>query len=89
MLAHASVGYPAWTMPNVAILDKLGLNDRVIARTPKQGKRRKMAHDRQPPKGYIACFDPNVREDGTIQPRVLKDAEVRACETRFGEKVGL
>lgn len=51
VLAHSSVGYPAWTMPDVATIDKLGLNDRVIARTPNQGKRRKMAHDRAPPPG--------------------------------------
>lgn len=89
VLAHTSVGYPAWTMPNVAILDKLGLNDRVIARTPKQGKRRKMAHDRRPPKGYVECFDPNVSDNATVRPRVLTDADVRACEARFGEKVGL
>jgi arabinofuranosyltransferase len=61
----------------------------VIARIPKQGKRRKMAHDRQPPKGYIECFEPNVAEDGTVRPRVLTDADVQACEARFGEKVGL
>lgn len=89
VLAHSSVGYPAWTLPDVAIIDRLGLNDRVIARTPKKSKRRKMAHDRAPPPGYVACFRPNVSEDGTLTPRVLTEADVRACEARYGEAVGL
>lgn len=88
ILAHSSVGYPAWTMPNVYILDKLGLNDRVIARTPKTSVWRQMAHDRDPPPGYVACFRPNVeRTDDGMRVRTrqnpLTAAGVRACEAKF------
>jgi arabinofuranosyltransferase len=55
------VGVPSWVLPNVAILDKFGLNDYVIARTPVPADRvRYMAHSRQAPPGYIESFRPNV-----------------------------
>ena len=56
-----SVGVPSWTMPHVSIIDRFGLNDYVIARTPlSHGTKRQMAHSRRPPKGYIDSFRPNV-----------------------------
>ncbi len=61
--AEVSVGVPAWTMPHVVILDKLGLNDAIVARSPAartSQNRRMMAHDRRPPKGYLGCFRPNL-----------------------------
>ena len=47
--------------PNLYIIDRLGLNDYVIARTQPSGPLRLMAHEKQAPQGYIACFSPNVR----------------------------
>ncbi len=53
---RGGVGVPGWTLPGVAILDIYGLNDFVVARTPKPpDKRRRMAHDRRPPEGYFEC----------------------------------
>jgi len=42
------------------VIDLLGLNDYVIARTrvPPQ-EMRHMAHERRPPPGYIECFRPD------------------------------
>ena len=62
------VGWPGWVLPDVAILDGRGLNDRVVARTaPPPGKRRHMAHDRKPPPGYVQCFRPNATaRDGVL-----------------------
>jgi len=57
-----AVGVPGWTLPNVAILDRHGLNDHVVARAPlAPGHVRQMAHDRNAPRDYIAEFRPNVR----------------------------
>ncbi len=51
-----------WVLPQVAIIDRFGLNDKVVARSPTSTPpKRKMAHERRPPSGYVDCFQPNVR----------------------------
>ena len=87
--AEGSVGVVGWMLPNVAIIDALGLNDRVVARLPPpiRPEGRQMAHDRKPPRSYVACFRPNVYPDVkqrivVIQSRPLSDDEIRACEAR-------
>lgn len=80
-----SVGVAGWTMPHVAILDRLGLNDLVVARTGVAEHRMwRMAHTRRPPEGYIECFDPDVSPYGRFK---LHDRDtpmtvdrIRACE---------
>ena len=71
--AASSVGIGGWTMPHVAVLDTLGLNDWFVARTPVED-RRAMAHDRHPPPGYVECFEPNV----AVQRRTLVHTPRRA-----------
>jgi arabinofuranosyltransferase len=89
ILAIGSVGLVGWAAPRVAVLDRLGLNDAVVARTPvKPGAFRRMAHERHPPPGYIECFAPNVAwspEGFTVTPRAVPvtDATIVACESRF------
>jgi len=85
--ASGFVGLLGWSLPNVAILDLLGLNDRVVARTETAvpNAERHMAHDRHPPAGYVECFRPNVtiaNAQATAAPRAvpLTDAEIRACD---------
>lgn len=87
-----SVGLAGWMLPNVALIDLRGLNDRVIARTPPTvvaGRPRAMAHDREPPPGYLDCFRPNVGSGPqglVVMPRTpppMTGAEIIACETRF------
>ena len=86
--AHTAVGVRGWVLPEVAIIDLFGLNDRVIARSPIQAfAERHMAHDRSPPPGYVGCFRPNLDIlNGTIQLRhraqPLTDERIRACESR-------
>lgn len=87
----AGVGYPAWVLQDVAILDKLGLNDWVIARSPARATR-KMAHDRVAPKGYLQCFAPNVKAKAgniTIVPRqeVLTSEAIIDCERRYAQAI--
>jgi arabinofuranosyltransferase len=60
ILVTRTVGVPGWTLPHVNILDELGLNDYVIARSPFKSGERLMAHSRFPPPGYVESFAPNV-----------------------------
>jgi arabinofuranosyltransferase len=87
--SDAAVGYPGWILPNVAIIDRLGLADRVIARygrtRSKSVDKRVMAHDRKPPPGYMECFKPDVFVDKAhvwLDPRKtpLTDDDIRRCE---------
>jgi arabinofuranosyltransferase len=91
VLVWLTVGVPSWAMPEVAILDGLGLNDRVVARTPlsaDQLSHRTMAHDRRPPPGYFECFEPNMTwKAGKFRladrKEPLTDERIRECEARF------
>lgn len=89
VIALTSVGVPSWVLPEVAVIDRLGLNDRVIARTPRPpDARRMMAHDLVEPPGYPECFEPNLTaRRGRFRelPRdgVLLDEQIEACERRF------
>jgi arabinofuranosyltransferase len=92
LMQHRAVGYPGWVVPQLMILDGLGLNDAVIARNPTQAPHRRMAHDRSPPVGYVECLLPNVdirdqRVTVNARPRKLTPERVRDCETRFRAKV--
>lgn len=86
--AIGTVGVPGWVLPQVNIIDALGLNDRVIARTPPYpGAERVMAHDRHPLAGYLECFRPNVRwrvSPPRVIPRrqALTAADIRGCESK-------
>ena len=90
------VGVPGWLMPEVAVIDLLGLNDRVVARSPVNEGERHMAHDRKAPDGYLEAFRPNVRFERrgkdyaiVVDPREtpLTDADIRAIEERFWAEV--
>jgi arabinofuranosyltransferase len=83
-----AVGVISWQYPTVNIIDWLGLNDYVIARHPTDPSRpRYMAHDRYPPVGYAACFEPNVKIVGDNKFVIAQrgtdvEAVIVACETR-------
>jgi arabinofuranosyltransferase len=93
LLAVKTVGVPGWVFPNVAILDELGLNDRVIAHsTPAHPDHRLMAHDRETPEGYVECFQPNITVNkGRIHllddAPLLTDERIRECESRFWNSI--
>jgi len=96
VMTALNVGFVGWVFPNVAVIDLLGLNDYVIARTrvPLQ-ETRHMAHERRPPAGYIECFRPDfelvlnfpnppeVRRTGARDAGALTDQEIVQCEERF------
>jgi arabinofuranosyltransferase len=88
------VGIPGWTLPHVYVIDFLGLNDYVIARTPLDRRELGyMAHERRPPPGYLGSFQPNIvlRPGGQVTelPRSvpLTAASVREIEARYAEIV--
>lgn len=80
----AGIGWPGWVLPDALVIDKLGLNDPVVARNPVRRATRKMAHDRRPPDGYVDCFQPNVtaargRIRRTPRAHPLTAEAVEAC----------
>jgi arabinofuranosyltransferase len=85
-----TVGIPGWNLPEVAIIDVHGLNDRVAANTLVTDPNwvRKLAHERWAPPPYIQCFIPNVDR---APPRIyvrerqtpLTDERIRECERQF------
>ena len=83
VLATAAVGVPAWVFPHVNILDIIGLNDYVVARTPyPKLYTRRMAHGRRAPTGYVQSFRPNVNPDGVVitRPTPLSATQVKCLE---------
>jgi len=66
------VGYVAWIVPYVAVIDMKGLNDYVVARMPvDEDARRQMAHDRNPPQGYVESYRPNVAKAAGSRPQLV------------------
>jgi arabinofuranosyltransferase len=63
VLASGTIGVPGWVLPGVAVIDRFGLNDRVIAHAPLRAGQtpHQMAHDRRPPPGYLQCLRPDLR----------------------------
>ena len=95
VLAVPCVGVMGWVFPRINVLDLLGLNDYVIARTPTDPSEsrtpRRMAHERPAPRGYVEAFAPNVvvnetRATVVIHPRAkpLTAADIRAIEQKWG-----
>ena len=89
------VGVLSWVFPKINFIDLLGLNDYVIARH--QGLRphvKKMAHERQPPEGYIECFNPNViiesrtgRISISFRDKELTAEDIMQCERKWTQIV--
>lgn len=98
-VVHASaVGYPAWVLPHVAIIDRLGLNDAVVAHSPAARttqEDRLLAHDRHAPDDYLDCFRAIEFHDTTgpfkyvPRDRPLTADDIRACESTWWRKLNL
>ena len=74
-----SVGTAGWVLADAHVIDRAGLNDYVIARSPIHDvESRRMAHDRRPPDGYLSCFHPNVVDGNPTRTlRAVPQAELR------------
>ena len=57
------LGIPYYYLPDLKTIDTWGLTDATVARTPvlKPNSLRNMAHDRQPPRGYLVERGVNIR----------------------------
>ena len=55
VMARHTIGIPPYYVPALPIIDSLGLTDATVARNPvtHPNHERSMAHDRQPPPGYL------------------------------------
>jgi arabinofuranosyltransferase len=93
VISSPTVGVLGWVYPHAAIIDILGLNDWVVARTPMTHDRgRVMAHDREPPPGYMGEFEPVLyTREGKLHPSErsapLSDERVRDIEARWRARV--
>ncbi len=63
---RASVGILPFDLPDVVVIDRHGLTDATIARTPVSGKQRFLAHDREPPRGCAAARGVNTVIEGAV-----------------------
>ena len=52
---EGSIGIKSFYLPDLTVVDRLGLTDATVARNPvsRPNHRRNMAHDRRPPSGYL------------------------------------
>jgi len=89
VISSPTVGVLGWVYPHAAIIDILGLNDWVVARTPMTHDRgRVMAHDREPPAGYMGEFQPVLyTREGKLHPaerdQPLSDERIVDIERRW------
>ncbi len=93
VISSPTVGVLGWVYPRAAIIDILGLNDWVVARTPMTHDRgRVMAHDREPPPGYMGELEPVLyTREGKLHHRErtvpLTDDRIRDIERRWRAEV--
>lgn len=77
-----TVGVAGWMLARAHLIDEKGLNDYVIARNSvDDGRRRRMAHDRQPPPGYLDCYGANRLDQGIGLLRRATLAQLARHET--------
>ncbi len=92
VLMFTAVGVVSWSLPRVNILDTFGLNDYVVARNPDLRPGNTIAHERQPPPGYVECFLPNIQLQRGVLTRIPRPEEltaerIRDCEARYASVV--
>ncbi len=80
--ALPTIGIPPYYLPELAVIDELGLTDATVARNPviRSNRERQMAHDRRVPPGYLEERGVNI----TIHPAVAT-AEQAICSRRLCE----
>ena len=87
-----AAGVVSWVLPRVNVIDALGLNDWVVARNADILDLTLIAHERQPPNGYVECFSPNVvltEKHAVITERAveLTAQKIVECEQHYAALV--
>ena len=79
LMADLSIGIRYYYLPDLKVIDLRGLTDATVARNPveRPNHQRHMAHDRQPPPGYLEERGVNftIRPPATSEPQALGRAE--------------
>ena len=81
-----SLGILSYYLSELTVIDMNGLADAIVARTPsnhKSNSERRMAHDRQPPPGYLKERGANI-----IVHRAADTAERSLAKAQYAVKVG-
>jgi arabinofuranosyltransferase len=92
IIQYAAVGVLSWVLPQVNVVDTLGLNDRIVARNPDLLPTYWIAHERMPPAGYFTCLTPNVQFAAGIVSNIadakqLTASDIRKCESEYSQIV--
>ena len=85
LTARGTIGIHFYYLPDLKVVDLLGLTDATVARNPveRPNRERIMAHDRHPPPGYLEERGVNF----TIRPPVTSELQAFG-RTEYAVKVG-
>jgi len=72
VISEGAVGLTGWALPNVAVIDTLGLNDWVVARTPAELGEDRRVRARRTTGGMFTSFDADA--DGAVTVDELRGA---------------
>lgn len=97
LFAWDFIGVPAWTLPEVIMIDMSGRNNKIIAQTDfKFTDRRLFGHERNVPEHYLQCFGGNSlyinpfagKKNLTASSRLpLSDGKIKGCESFWKTQV--
>ena len=85
VMAVDTIGIPPYYVPDLTVVDTVGLTDATVARNPVStpNHQRVMAHDRRPPPGYLEERGVNI----AVYPAVSGE-EPEAIGTKYAANVG-
>ncbi len=85
LVLWTNIGVPSYYLPDLKVIDSYGLTDATIARNPVTilNHERTMAHDRQPPPGYLEERGVNIR----IYPAAFSEEQALA-HGNYALKIG-
>ena len=79
VMAVGPLGLSSYYVPNLKVIDRLGLTDATVARNPETrtyyGYRR-IAHERYPPPGYLQRRGVNIRLNPTVETKAQAHARM-------------
>ena len=85
VMAVGTIGIPPYYLPDLKVIDTLGLTDATIARNPstRPNSERAIAHERYAPSGYLGERGVNIR----IHPAAFSEEQALAYES-YALKIG-
>ena len=85
VMSRHDIGVSSYYLPELTVVDELGLADYTVARTPanQPNSGRRMAHDRRPPPGYL-----NERGVNIIVHGAVDTADQALAKAQYAVQVG-